>query len=80
MARIVAQQVSTSFKLAGINVLHVPFKGSGPAIISLLGGEVDFLMEGLPALISSRSRTITSSHRHASRVRQTFCRTILRLE
>ena len=30
-------------KDAGIKVLHVPFKGAGPAVTSLLGGETDLL-------------------------------------
>ena len=35
-------------QLAGIDVQHVPFKGGGPSIISLVGGHLDFLITGLP--------------------------------
>lgn len=40
------------FKLtAGINIVHVPYKGAGPAQTALLGNEVDMLFNGLaPAL------------------------------
>ena len=29
----------------GLDMIHVPYKGSGPAIIGLLGGEVNFMFE-----------------------------------
>ena len=41
--------VSASFALvlfaqqAGIKVVHVPFKGAGPAVVAMLGGETDLL-------------------------------------
>ena len=35
-------------QLAGINVQHMPFKGGGPSMISLIGGEIDFLITGVP--------------------------------
>ena len=31
--------------VAGINMLHVPFKGGGPALTALIGGQVDLLFE-----------------------------------
>ncbi len=35
----------------GISMLHVPYKGSGPAMADLLGGQVDFLMDPLPTTL-----------------------------
>jgi tripartite-type tricarboxylate transporter receptor subunit TctC len=39
------------FKMAvGVNLVHVPYRGNGPALTGLLGGEVDLLF---PSLASS---------------------------
>jgi len=35
--------------LAGVRILHVPFKGTGAALIDLLGGHVDLLFGNLPS-------------------------------
>lgn len=35
--------------VAGIDVTHVPFKGSSPAMVELLGGRVDFLFDTFPS-------------------------------
>ncbi|MBF5005317.1 Bug family tripartite tricarboxylate transporter substrate binding protein [Diaphorobacter caeni] len=33
--------------MAGINILHVPYKGSGPAITDMLGGQVDLMFDSI---------------------------------
>lgn len=33
--------------LTGTSMIHVPYKGSGPAMIGLLGNEIDLIFEGL---------------------------------
>ena len=37
---------------AGIDILHVPYKGSGPAVIDLVGGQVQIMFDGAPSLLS----------------------------
>jgi tripartite-type tricarboxylate transporter receptor subunit TctC len=34
--------------MAGVNVVHVPDRGSGPALIDLLGGQVQVMFDALP--------------------------------
>ena len=36
---------------AGIDVMHVPFKGSGAAQIDLMGGHIDFMVDSLPSAL-----------------------------
>jgi tripartite-type tricarboxylate transporter receptor subunit TctC len=41
------------FKLkSGINVVHVPYKGSAPSLTALLGGEVEMTFANIPAISS----------------------------
>jgi tripartite-type tricarboxylate transporter receptor subunit TctC len=44
--------IGTAFSVrAGIHMLHVPYKGAGPALTALLGGEVQVMV--IPALIAA---------------------------
>ena len=38
--------------LAGVNMLHVPYKGNGPAVADLLAGHVSLLFTGMPPVAS----------------------------
>ena len=38
---------------AGIDVIHIPYKGSAPALIDLLGGRVPLMMDILPSHIKT---------------------------
>lgn len=40
---------------ASTKMTHVPYKGSGPAVADLLGGQIDLVFETLPALASQVS-------------------------
>jgi tripartite-type tricarboxylate transporter receptor subunit TctC len=57
--------------MAGIDVVHVPYKGAGPAMSALLGGEVEMmfgsLMEMKPMIQAGRLRAlaVTSATRSA---------------
>lgn len=50
---------------AGIQATHIPYKGSGPATIALIGGEVDFSFAGalsaLPHIRSGKIRALAVS-------------------
>lgn len=48
--------------MTGINWVHVPFKGAGPAIIAMIGGEIPFVWASTAALVghvqSGKARAI----------------------
>ena len=37
--------------LTGVNIVHIPYKGSGPALADLLGGQVDVMFDNLTSSI-----------------------------
>jgi tripartite-type tricarboxylate transporter receptor subunit TctC len=39
--------------MAGVEVVHIPYKGGGPALNDLLGGNVDMLFDNLPGSLPS---------------------------
>lgn len=38
-------------QITGTDILHVPYRGSGPAVTDLLGGQIDMVIDTLPALM-----------------------------
>ena len=36
---------------AGIDVIHVPYRGGGPSLVDLLGGKIDFTFSTIPAVL-----------------------------
>jgi len=48
----VAHLAGEQFKaLAGVQMTHVPYKGSSPSIIALLGGQLQLVIDNLPVLL-----------------------------
>ena len=49
-------------QMTGVNIVHVPYKGNAPAISDALGGQVELVFSGVPALLphlqSGRLRAI----------------------
>ncbi len=40
------------FKIeTGLNLVHVPYKGSAPAVVDVASGQVDMMFDGIPALL-----------------------------
>ena len=37
--------------LTGVQAVHVPYKGSGPSIVDLIGGQVQYTFDGPPAVL-----------------------------
>jgi tripartite-type tricarboxylate transporter receptor subunit TctC len=54
--------------MTGTDILHVAYKGSGPAMTDVLGGQVDMMFEGggssLPNVQSGKLRALASSGSH----------------
>lgn len=56
----------------GLDMIHVPYKGSGPAIIGLLGGEVSFMFDSLssslPQIKAGKFRALAMASARRSRI------------
>ena len=39
--------------MAGVNLVHVPYRGAGPALTDLLGGQVDLFFGGMASSIDA---------------------------
>jgi tripartite-type tricarboxylate transporter receptor subunit TctC len=38
-------------QLAGIDIVHIPYKGSAPAVTDLIGGQVQIMFDNLPSVL-----------------------------
>ena len=51
--------------MAGVDLLHIPYKGAGPAMIDLLGGQLDFMFDSLltstPLVRAGKLRALAQS-------------------
>jgi len=51
--------------MAGIDLVHIPYKGAGPAMIDLLGGQLDFMFDSLltstPLVKAGKLRALAQS-------------------
>ena len=56
-------------QMAGLDVLHVPYRGGAPALLDLIGGRVHLIMDNIPGLLPSardgkiRALAVTSPQR-----------------
>ena len=56
--------------LTGVNIVHIPYKGSGPALADMIGGQVDLMFDNLTSSIGHirsgklRALAITSATRY----------------
>ncbi len=55
--------------MAGVDMVHVPYKGSAPALIDLMGGQVQLMFDNLPSSLAQikagklRAIAVTSAQR-----------------
>ncbi|MNV78277.1 Tripartite tricarboxylate transporter family receptor [compost metagenome] len=58
--------------MTGVEMLHVPYKGSGPAVADLLGGQVDYMFDSItsakPHIATGKLRAlgVTTAKRSAA--------------
>src|SRR5581483_4425695 len=63
----VPQLFGEQFKIVtGTNLIHVPYKGSGPAVVGLAAGEAHVMWDGIPSLLgqikAGRLRPLAAMH------------------
>jgi tripartite-type tricarboxylate transporter receptor subunit TctC len=57
---------------AGLELLHVPYRGSAPALMDVIGGRLDMLMDSVPSALAHirsgavRALAVTSARRNAA--------------
>jgi tripartite-type tricarboxylate transporter receptor subunit TctC len=57
--------------VAGVDIAHVPYKGSGPALVDLIGGQVQLSFDTLPSVLGQirngkvRALAVTTAKRNA---------------
>ena len=61
--------------MAGVNLVHVPYRGNGPALTDLLGGQVEVLFASLPSSIEYIKAGKLRGSRSPVRSARTHCRT-----
>jgi tripartite-type tricarboxylate transporter receptor subunit TctC len=67
-----AHLAAETFRIAtGIDVVHVPYKGTGPAVAGILGGQVSFMFASIPSVIGQvpaklNALAVSSSKRSAA--------------
>jgi tripartite-type tricarboxylate transporter receptor subunit TctC len=58
--------------LAGVDLLHVPYRGSGPAVVDLVAGRVAIMLDAAPSLLpfilSNRVRPLAAASRERHRL------------
>ena len=58
--------------MTGVQMTHIPYKGTGPALTDLLGGQVQLLFGAMPAMVSQhkagrlRGIAVTTAKRNAA--------------
>jgi tripartite-type tricarboxylate transporter receptor subunit TctC len=48
---IIHLQMETFKALTGTSIKHVPFRGAGPALIAVIGGQVDIIQDSMPSCL-----------------------------
>jgi len=58
--------------MAGVDIVHVPYKGSAPAVTDLIGGQVDVMFDNVPNVLQHLKAGKLRGLAVSSRMRSTF--------